>query len=200
NAVRSIPSVVGGIPINIPTATEWSGGSYFASLVDIASVQVAGDVRGVFVSGRRVKVYPYPIPGTVSLSEYDGRNTTISIVLDFGSLDNTVVSIAAATLSPAAGPMPERRHIGTSTFLSGPITIPAASGMNLVPVGLIRLRTGSAAPGWLQCNGQAVSRTTYALLFAAIGTAFGAGNGTTTFNVPTIADSGASHYWIYAQG
>ncbi|HWV44995.1 MAG TPA: hypothetical protein VN039_03035, partial [Nitrospira sp.] len=34
NAVRSIPSVVGGIPINIPTATEWSGGSYFASLVD----------------------------------------------------------------------------------------------------------------------------------------------------------------------
>lgn len=38
--------------------------------------------------------------------------------------------------------------------------------------------------GWLKCNGAAVSRTTYADLFAAIGTTFGAGNGTTTFNLP----------------
>lgn len=38
--------------------------------------------------------------------------------------------------------------------------------------------------GWLNCEGQAVSRTTFAALFAAIGTAYGAGNGTTTFNVP----------------
>lgn len=40
--------------------------------------------------------------------------------------------------------------------------------------------------GWLRCYGQAVSRTTYAALFAAIGTAFGAGDGTTTFNVPDL--------------
>lgn len=38
--------------------------------------------------------------------------------------------------------------------------------------------------GWLYCNGQAVDRTTYAALFARIGTVYGAGNGTTTFNVP----------------
>lgn len=38
--------------------------------------------------------------------------------------------------------------------------------------------------GWLKCNGAAVSRTTYADLFAVIGTTFGAGNGTTTFNLP----------------
>jgi microcystin-dependent protein len=43
----------------------------------------------------------------------------------------------------------------------------------------------SAAPAqWLACDGAAVSRTTYADLFAAIGTAFGVGNGTTTFNLP----------------
>ena len=40
--------------------------------------------------------------------------------------------------------------------------------------------------GWLRCNGAAVSRTTYAALFAAIGTRFGAGNGGTTFNVPDL--------------
>jgi microcystin-dependent protein len=40
--------------------------------------------------------------------------------------------------------------------------------------------------GWLECNGAAVSRTTYSALFAAIGTAFGAGNGSTTFNLPDL--------------
>lgn len=46
---------------------------------------------------------------------------------------------------------------------------------------------GSTAPeGWLLCYGQAISRTTYADLFAAIGTAFGSGDGSTTFNVPDL--------------
>lgn len=42
----------------------------------------------------------------------------------------------------------------------------------------------TALPGTLLCQGQAVSRTTYAALFAAIGTAYGVGDGSTTFNLP----------------
>ncbi|AVR56760.1 minor tail protein [Microbacterium phage Elva] len=45
---------------------------------------------------------------------------------------------------------------------------------------------GDLPPGYLPANGQAVSRTTYAALFAVIGTRFGAGNGTTTFNLPKL--------------
>jgi microcystin-dependent protein len=45
--------------------------------------------------------------------------------------------------------------------------------------------------GWLLCNGAAVSRTTYANLFAVIGTNFGTGNGSTTFNLPNYHD-----YWL----
>lgn len=44
--------------------------------------------------------------------------------------------------------------------------------------------TNTAPPGWLLCFGQAVSRTGYAGLFAAIGTTFGVGDGSTTFNLP----------------
>lgn len=45
----------------------------------------------------------------------------------------------------------------------------------------------AAAPdGWILCYGQAVSRTTYAPLFTAIGTAYGAGDGSTTFNLPDM--------------
>lgn len=53
------------------------------------------------------------------------------------------------------------------------------------PVGTINAYGGTTAPdGWLLCQGQAISRTDYADLFAVIGTAFGSGDGSTTFNVP----------------
>lgn len=47
--------------------------------------------------------------------------------------------------------------------------------------------TGNIPTGWRLCNGDAISRTTYAALFAAIGTTWGAGDGSTTFNVPNMA-------------
>lgn len=54
-----------------------------------------------------------------------------------------------------------------------------------VPVGGLMQYAGASVPaGWLLCYGQQVSRTTYALLFAAISTTWGIGDGTTTFNVP----------------
>lgn len=55
------------------------------------------------------------------------------------------------------------------------------------PIGSIIPFGGTTAPdGFLLCQGQAVSRTTYAELFAVIGTAFGTGDGSTTFNVPDL--------------
>lgn len=55
------------------------------------------------------------------------------------------------------------------------------------PAGAVMPFAMSSAPdGWLKCNGAAVSRTTYAALFSAIGTLYGAGNGSTTFNLPDL--------------
>ncbi len=54
-----------------------------------------------------------------------------------------------------------------------------------LPAGFVAAWPGNTPPdGWLVCNGSAVSRTTYADLFAAIGTTFGAGDGSTTFKLP----------------
>lgn len=56
---------------------------------------------------------------------------------------------------------------------------------SVVPSGSIMQFAGATAPpGWLLCNGAAVSRTGFAALFAAIGTAYGGGDGSTTFNIP----------------
>jgi microcystin-dependent protein len=57
----------------------------------------------------------------------------------------------------------------------------------LVPVGCVMSYAGTTAPGgWLLCDGSAISRTTYATLFGVIGTTFGAGDGSTTFNLPDL--------------
>ncbi|MBR6625214.1 MAG: tail fiber protein, partial [Mailhella sp.] len=60
-----------------------------------------------------------------------------------------------------------------------------------LPVGSVIAFAGnpsSAPSGYLLCNGAAVSRTTYASLFAAIGTTYGTGNGSSTFNLPNLTD------------
>lgn len=73
------------------------------------------------------------------------------------------------------------------------------------PIGTISPFGGSVIPnGYLLCNGQAVSRIEYSELFAVIGTAFGKGNESTTFNVPDLREAvpkgtglnnkGAYHY------
>jgi microcystin-dependent protein len=69
----------------------------------------------------------------------------------------------------------------------GPATAVASSVDSIFKPGDLKMTAKAAADsGWLLCDGSAVSRSTYAALLAAIGTAFGSGNGTTTFNVPDL--------------
>ena len=54
-----------------------------------------------------------------------------------------------------------------------------------VPAGTMQMFAADTIPdGWLLCDGSAISRTDYAKLFSAIGTTWGAGDGSTTFNLP----------------
>lgn len=63
---------------------------------------------------------------------------------------------------------------------------------NVLPVGVIQMFAGTVAPsGYLLCDGNAVSRSTYSALFAVIGTNYGVGDGSTTFNLPN-PDSNAN--------
>jgi microcystin-dependent protein len=66
-------------------------------------------------------------------------------------------------------------------------TFTALSAPNVLPPGAIQMYGAAAAPtGFLLCDGSAVSRSTYTVLFSVIGTTFGAGDTTTTFNVPDM--------------
>jgi len=106
-----------------------------------------------------------------------------------------------------------------SPHLSGTPTAPtAASGTSSTQIattafvqvngtptgGLMMWPTASPPTNWLLCNGAAVSRTTYATLFAVVGTTFGVGDGSTTFNLPNYADrlpiGAGSSYSVNSQG
>ena len=65
-----------------------------------------------------------------------------------------------------------------------------AGGFEIMPSGSIIAFGGAAAPdaGWLLCAGADISRSTYARLFAVIGTAYGTGDGSSTFGLPDLRD------------
>lgn len=73
----------------------------------------------------------------------------------------------------------------TQDYLEAAVLAMTNSGGGSAPTGALSAFAGTTIPdGWLLCNGAAVSRTTYADLFAVIGTKWGTGDGSTTFNLP----------------
>jgi microcystin-dependent protein len=89
------------------------------------------------------------------------------------------VLVGAGATSITNSAITDRRaHYGQVAGLIPALTIPA---------GTVQTFAGASAPsGWLLCDGAAVSRVTYKTLFDVIGTTYGAGNGSTTFNLPNM--------------
>ena len=110
---------------------------------------------------------------------------------DGGAINNT--PIGASTASTGAF----TTLSASSTFTLGGTAVTAtAAELNVLsggiaqpPTAAIHMYGGTSAPtGWLLCNGAAVSRSTYADLFAVVGTTYGAGDGSSTFNLPDLRD------------
>lgn len=209
-AVKEWDHVVGGIPLNLTSATEW-GPSFSATFRTTVKAAIQADVRSSFPRGRRLRaIQSSTIYHTVKQSTYNGTETIVEVEPGGTALASTLVTLEPSILSPVAPAVPSRRHAGVGTVLSGGLTIPKTQGLNILSVGTIAVHlnvSDMTAVGWLWCNGDAVSRTGFAALFAAIGTTYGSGNGTTTFNVPNITSitpttpaSPVLHYFIFAKG
>jgi microcystin-dependent protein len=182
---RRVRVVVGGQPLVGDVAScSFAGSITTVSLVDIT------DTNGnlAVLAGAPTQVAYGPLtPGsrgnvprrTDGLTFTLGANT-VAFNNDAGDLalrhNGTIVArVGAGGLS------------GLAPGSVATATLAAAVQQALNPVGLVSPFAGSTAPtGWLLCGGQAVSRTTFTALFGALGTTYGAGDGTTTFNVPDL--------------
>lgn len=93
----------------------------------------------------------------------------------------TTAEINAATGSGGTG---ARLFMNPSAFS----TTTYASVISSLTGAVVPFASSTPQTGWLLCDGSAVSRATHAALFAYIGTTFGAGDGSTTFNLPDLRD------------
>lgn len=129
--------------------------------------------------------------GTLTGSSIDGIELKYGNDQPYSPGENTIVIIHISTTlwnRLITGLLQALNQDGT--LKAGVVTNSAvASGANVIlnPTGAMMQFAGSTAPsGWLICDGAAVSRTTYAALFTVIGTAYGTGDGSTTFNLPNM--------------
>lgn len=92
------------------------------------------------------------------------------------------------TLSQATGTSPLTVSSTTKVDNLNADLLDGQDGSWYSPSGMVSMFAGLSIPsGWLLCDGQAVSRTTYSELFSAIGTLYGSGDGSTTFNLPNLS-------------
>lgn len=112
---------------------------------------------------------------------YTGGATPISTGLEYGSgvessvnVTGTITTTTMFSGTPAGGCLVMN---GSGEFFNRGVD----------PAGAIQMYGGATAPsGWLLCDGAAVSRTTYAALYAVLTTTYGAGDSSTTFNLPDL--------------
>ena len=110
------------------------------------------------------------ITGNLSVS----GNLTVN-----GTTSLTTGSISGVMTAPTATAGTNTTQLATTAFVAANAVLTGA---------LLMWPTASAPTGYLLCDGSAVSRTTYANLFAIVSTTFGSGDGSTTFNVPNYTN------------
>lgn len=203
-----IAGIVGGTP-SAATVTFTPDGNIAATNVQAAIVEVRnesvqdGDAAGGVLAG----TYPDPsfavdmatqaeleahVNDTIdahnaSAISYEGSAglsaDNVETALDELDLEKAPLASPSFTGDPQAptpSPGDNNESIATTAFVT------AALAVNL-PAGVVVPFADDVVPtGWLLCDGQAVSRSTYATLFGLIGTTYGTGDGSTTFNVPNL--------------
>jgi len=130
------------------------------------------------------------INGSVGNFTVNGNLSVTGTTALTGALSGSTAAFSGAisSVSPTftGTPTVPTATAGTNTTQAASTAFVLANG---VPTGgLVMWPTGTAPSGFLLCTGTAVSRTTYASLFAIVGTTFGVGDGSTTFNLPNYTN------------
>lgn len=164
-----------------------------AQVPEIISYQgILSDADGTPLTGNydlTVRIYDQQAGGTeiwnethAGIAVSDGIfNIQLGSVTPFGAaVDFSIPYWLGVSINSGTELTPRTRFASVGTALMAKRVMERA-----IPAGMVAAFAMPTSPsGWLVCNGQAVSRTTYATLFAALGSMYGDGDGSTTFNLP----------------
>ena len=139
----------------------------------------------VMVASDGTDVYQTAFP--TSVSSFTANSFTATSV-STNVLNATKVSTSIMTAAQVSATAIHATSVSAvSGRFSGTVSASAFAGLGIIPTGMISPYAGGSAPtGFLLCFGQAVSRSTYSDLFAVVSATYGAGDGSSTFNVPDL--------------
>lgn len=182
-------------------ALDWDGYAHTLDTAGVTTAQSTSSTAWSFTPGNKSGA-----PGTTggianfAASTWTDTNTAGSGTASawtghsfqrptLAAANSSVTTTDAATVYIANSPLAGSNQTLTNAYAlwvdAGNVRFDGT--FNLTPTGSIQMYAGSAAPtGFLLCDGSAVSRTTYADLFAVLSTTYGVGDGATTFNVPDL--------------
>lgn len=161
-------------------------------LVDFASVASDAANSAAAAAASEATAILKAAEAATSASAAAASATTATTKASEASTDAGTASAAAATATTKASEASTDAGTAsaaatTATTKAAEAAASAASVGKTVPVGSVFFLAALTPPvGYLKANGAAVSRTTYAALFAVIGTTYGVGDGSTTFNLPDL--------------
>lgn len=167
--------------------------------VSIAQATTAGFGKGAWWAVKCLAASAGSVTITPTTSTIDGAASLVvrpgfsAIIYSDGAnyfsigIPPAMVGDSGAGGRTGLAPAPAAGDAAAGKFLKADGTYEVPSGTAQEETGVVKMwPTGTAPSGYLLCDGTAVSRTTYAALFAVVSTTFGAGDGSTTFNLPNF--------------
>ena len=196
NTNIDLKTTTGSIEINATTTTLLRSGPLGSNTIRIdATDKMVTNATTTTITNNTVAINGATnITGATTVAGVTNINATGANATNIGNASSTTTQLGTTNINATGanatniGNASSTTTIGGPTTINGNTTINVDNTFNLMPTATIIQNVSATVPaGFLLCNGQAVNRVgTYARLFAAINTTFGAGNGTTTFNVPNF--------------
>jgi microcystin-dependent protein len=149
--------------------------------VNPTTLQQAG-VAAVTTTGTQTLTNKTITSPAISDATITGTTVATSGTIALGTNASAITANSATISATEVGYLD-----GVSSAIQTQINTTNTAVTNNTPVGAVTMWvTGTAPTGWTLCQGQAISRATFGSLFTVIGTTYGAGDGSTTFNLPDL--------------
>ena len=187
NKIKTVDGSSSGLDADLLDGQE---GSYYRNATNINSGTLAKERLPASIDadtlGNAATATSLKTAVTINSVTFSGLS---GITVDpYVEQDNTSNATKYLTFVDSSSESYQRMNIDTSLAYNPSTKVLNVSvSSDVSEVGKISMfARNTAPPGYLKCNGAAISRTVYADLFASIGTTFGEGDGSTTFNIPDL--------------